>query len=260
MHSKSPHESLPLIPVFCCRCVFSAWWCLWHFRQACIIQEGLYISHFPSSVNVLSYQQYPCHSTVHSQCHTNPDVTRLIKGNKIQSATHPAGQKLQKQPWTWNKSSMTPCPSILTPTPRLHAGKNSICTVFPDKSLYWLVLIIPFHSQARALESQGNQKVQTTQSCWLSWCSSLFGPYIAHLQQFWQAHIIQEGLHVSHFPSSENVLFYQQHHHHSSPQSMSPFPTSHTSSTAMKFNLLSTLLARNSRSGPGHRKSRAPPP
>lgn len=37
---------------------------------------------------------------------TNPDVTRLINSDEIQSVVRPAGQKLQKRPWTQKKNPL----------------------------------------------------------------------------------------------------------------------------------------------------------
>ncbi|KAF8490289.1 ribosomal protein L4 domain-containing protein [Gautieria morchelliformis] len=37
---------------------------------------------------------------------TNPDVTRLINSDEIQSVVHPAGSKIQKRPWTQHKNPL----------------------------------------------------------------------------------------------------------------------------------------------------------
>ena len=37
---------------------------------------------------------------------TNPDVTRLINSDEIQSVVRPAGQKIQKRPWTQKKNPL----------------------------------------------------------------------------------------------------------------------------------------------------------
>jgi large subunit ribosomal protein L4e len=37
---------------------------------------------------------------------TNPDVTRLINSDEIQSVVRPAGQKVQKRPWTQKKNPL----------------------------------------------------------------------------------------------------------------------------------------------------------
>ena len=36
----------------------------------------------------------------------NPDVTRLINSDEIQSVVRPAGQKVQKRPWTQKKNPL----------------------------------------------------------------------------------------------------------------------------------------------------------
>ena len=36
----------------------------------------------------------------------NPDVTRLINSDEIQSVVRPAGQKTQKRPWTQKKNPL----------------------------------------------------------------------------------------------------------------------------------------------------------
>ena len=37
---------------------------------------------------------------------SNPDVTRLINSTEIQSVIRPAGQKVQKRPWTQKKNPL----------------------------------------------------------------------------------------------------------------------------------------------------------
>ena len=37
---------------------------------------------------------------------SNPDVTRLINSDEIQSVVRPAGQKVQKRPWTQKKNPL----------------------------------------------------------------------------------------------------------------------------------------------------------
>jgi len=37
---------------------------------------------------------------------TNPDVTRLINSDEIQSVVRPAGRKVQKRPWTQKKNAL----------------------------------------------------------------------------------------------------------------------------------------------------------
>jgi len=37
---------------------------------------------------------------------SNPDVTRLINSDEIQSAVRPAGGKVQKRPWTQKKNAL----------------------------------------------------------------------------------------------------------------------------------------------------------
>jgi large subunit ribosomal protein L4e len=37
---------------------------------------------------------------------SNPDVTRLINSTEIQSVVRPAGQKVQKRPWTQKKNPL----------------------------------------------------------------------------------------------------------------------------------------------------------
>lgn len=37
---------------------------------------------------------------------TNPDITRLINSDEIQSVVRPAGSKIQKRPWTQHKNPL----------------------------------------------------------------------------------------------------------------------------------------------------------
>lgn len=37
---------------------------------------------------------------------TNPDITRIINSDEIQSVVRPAGQKIQKRPWTQKKNPL----------------------------------------------------------------------------------------------------------------------------------------------------------
>ena len=37
---------------------------------------------------------------------SNPDVTRLINSDEIQSVVRPAGRKVQKRPWTQKKNAL----------------------------------------------------------------------------------------------------------------------------------------------------------
>ncbi len=37
---------------------------------------------------------------------TNPDITRIINSDEIQSVVRPAGQKVQKRPWTQKKNPL----------------------------------------------------------------------------------------------------------------------------------------------------------
>ncbi len=83
---------------------------------------------------------------------SNPDVTRLINSDEIQSVVRPAGQKVQKRPWTQKKNPLVNKAVLFRLNPyaktlRRHELRESFSSPFAAKGLLRCLF-----SQARASE------------------------------------------------------------------------------------------------------------
>jgi large subunit ribosomal protein L4e len=91
----------------------------------------LYISFYRSSSEALSF-------SLPTAKIANPDVTRLINSDEIQSVVRPAGQKTQKRPWTQKKNPLVNKAILFRLNPYAKTLRRQEISTYPiySQSLY----------------------------------------------------------------------------------------------------------------------------
>jgi hypothetical protein len=88
----------------------------------------------------------------------NPDVTRLINSDEIQSVVRPAGQKTQKRPWTQKKNPLVNKAILFRLNPYAKTlRRQEIRTYHPILNTFWVLTNSANDSQARAFEKEEAQ-------------------------------------------------------------------------------------------------------
>jgi len=100
---------------------------------------------------------------------TNPDVTRLINSDEIQSVVRPAGQKIQKRPWTQKKNPLVNKAILFRLNPYAKTLRRQEIRMYPFLNLLISICVLTFlfanDSQARASEEEECCQVQATLFC-----------------------------------------------------------------------------------------------
>jgi hypothetical protein len=95
---------------------------------------------------------------------SNPDVTRLINSDEIQSVVRPAGQKIQKRPWTQKKNPLVNKAVLFRLNPYAKTIRRQEIRASPSLSLFLLLHTynrLPVEcSQAGAPEEEEREEAQ----------------------------------------------------------------------------------------------------
>ena len=96
----------------------------------------------------------------------NPDVTRLINSDEIQSVVRPAGQKIQKRPWTQKKNPLVNKAILFRLNPYAKTLRRQEIRTYPVLNHFiWVLIISANDSQARAFEKVECSQAQATLFC-----------------------------------------------------------------------------------------------
>lgn len=107
----------------------------------------------------------------------NPDVTRLINSDEIQSVVRPAGQKIQKRPWTQKKNPLINKAVLFRLNPYAKTLRRHEIRMYHISQSNCLMLEFLFRndSQARTFEEECSQ-AQATLFCVRCFPQSSLGP------------------------------------------------------------------------------------
>jgi large subunit ribosomal protein L4e len=85
---------------------------------------------------------------------SNPDVTRLINSDEIQSVVRPAGQKVQKRPWTQKKNPLVNKAVLFRLNPYAKTLRRQELRTSLFVIVKYPILILSGYSQTRASEKE----------------------------------------------------------------------------------------------------------
>ena len=108
---------------------------------------------------------------------SNPDVTRLINSDEIQSVVRPAGQKVQKRPWTQKKNPLVNKAILFRLNPYAKTIRRQELRTYPAtlSYMYCHAHVCLLVKQER-LKKKGLKKPKTPKSAGKEFLESLHAP------------------------------------------------------------------------------------